>query len=61
MLIVVVLAVALGPSPDGGFTGMLSEPRNISSPSSIMSDIMDTGTGTLGSSGFSVRSILLPT
>ena len=60
MLTVVVLAVVLGPSPDGGLTGMLSEPRNISSPSSIMSDMMDTGTGMLASSGFSVSSILFP-
>ena len=60
MLIVVVLAVVLGPSPDGGLTGMLSEPRNISLPSSIMSDVMDTGTGTLAFSGFSVSSILFP-
>ena len=60
ILIVVVLAVVLGPSPDGGLTGMLSEPTKISSPSSIMSDVMDTGTRTLVSSGFSVSSMLLP-
>jgi hypothetical protein len=59
MLITAVLTI-LGPSPDGGLLGTLSEPRNISLPSSIMSGMMDIGTGILASSGFSVRSILFP-
>ena len=60
IVIVAVLAVALGPSPDGGSTGMLSEPKNCSSLSSIMSEMMDMGTVILASSGFRVKGILFP-
>ena len=60
IVIVVVLAVGLGPSPDGGLTGMLREPRNSSLSSNTVSANTETSTRMLASSGFSVKSILFP-
>ena len=60
IVIVVVLAVVLGPSPEGGLTGILNDPRNISLSSSITSDRTESETGMLASSGRSVNRALLP-
>lgn len=60
IVMVAVLAVGLGPSPDGGLSGMLKEPKNSSVSSTILSFIMVTAISTLTSSGFSVTSMVLP-
>ena len=60
IVMVVTPAVGLGSSPDGGFAGILRDPWNSSSSSSITSSIIVIGTSALLSSGLRVINILVP-